>query len=161
LGAHTCADLRTWPRQDLEHHFGSFGARLYQLCRGIDTRAVCSEHERKSVSVEETYTPDVPDLPACLGLLPELFDSLLARIKRAAAEQQVQKLYVKLRFADFSQTTVECVASAPQLALFAKLLDTGFRRGHQPVRLLGCGVRLGAVANALQLSLFEQEVAAA
>ena len=160
LGFHTCADLRNWPRQDLEHHFGSFGARLYQLCRGIDTRAVCSLHERKSVSVEETFTPDVPDLPACLGLLPGLFDSLLARIRRAAAEQHVQKLYVKLRFADFSQTTVECGASAPQLALFAKLLDTGFRRGHQPVRLLGCGVRLGAVANALQLSLFEQEVTA-
>jgi DNA polymerase IV len=159
LGAQTCGDLRTWPRQDLEHHFGQFGARLYQLCRGVDTRAVCSEHERKSVSVEETYTPDVPDLAACLELLPGLFDSLQARIARAGAAQQVQKLYVKLRFADFRVTTVECVASAPQPALFAKLLETGFARGGRPVRLLGCGVRLGAPANALQLSLFGQETA--
>ena len=159
LGAQTCGDLRSWSEYDLEHHFGRFGVRLYQLCRGIDTRAVCSSHERKSVSVEETYTPDVPDLAACLGLLPELFASLQARIQRAGAAQQVQKLFVKIRFADFQQTTVECVASSPQLAQFEKLLETGFLRGGQPVRLLGCGVRLGAAANVVQLSLFDNEMA--
>lgn len=154
LGAQTCGDLRSWPAQQLEHHFGRFGARLYQLCRGIDTRPVCSSQERKSVSVEETYTPDVPDLGACLALLPGLFDSLLARIRRAGAESHVHKLYVKLRFADFQQTTVECVGSTPRLAQFEKLLDTGYQRGRQPVRLLGCGVRLGAADGARQLSLF-------
>ena len=157
LGAQTCGDLRAWPLQVLEHHFGRFGARLHQLCRGIDTRAVSSSSVRKSVSVEETYTPDVPDLAACLGLLPELLDNLLARIKRAGAGPHVQKLYVKIRFADFHQTTVESVASAPQLALIEKLLETGFQRGHQPVRLLGVGVRLGDVGNAGQLSLFAAE----
>lgn len=157
MGAQTCGDLRGFGQQDLEHHFGRFGARLYQLCRGIDTRAVCSEQERKSVSVEETYTPDVPDLAACLERLPALFDSLLARIARAEAQRHVQKLYVKIRFADFHQTTVECVASAPQRAQFEKLLETGFQRGRQPVRLLGCGVRLGDAANVAQLSLFDRE----
>lgn len=157
LGARTCADLRAWPLPELERHFGRFGARLHQLCRGIDTRAVCSEHERKSVSVEESYTPDLPDLAACLRLLPELFDKLQARVKRAGAAPQVHKLYVKLRFDDFRQTTVECAAPAPRLALFAGLLETGFGRGARPVRLLGCGVRLGAAAQAAQLSLFGDE----
>ena len=157
LGADTCGDLRSWTQIDLEHHFGRFGTRLHQLCRGIDTRAVCSEQERKSVSVEESYTPDVPDLAACLALLPELFDSLLARIRRAGAEPQVHKLYVKIRFADFHVTTVECVASKPQLAAFEKLLETGFQRGLQAVRLLGVGVRLGQPGNAGQLSLFAAE----
>jgi DNA polymerase-4 len=69
----------------------------------------------------------------------------------------VQKLYVKIRFADFQQTTVECVGTTPLLAQFEKLLDTGFQRGRQPVRLLGCGVRLGAAANVTQLSLFGNE----
>ena len=86
LGAETCGDLRSWTLQELEHHFGSFGARLHDLCRGIDTRAVSTSRERKSVSVEETYTPDVPDLAACLALLPELFERLQARIKRSGAE---------------------------------------------------------------------------
>ena len=40
LGVQTCADLRGWTMQELQHHFGSFGARLHDLCRGIDNRAV-------------------------------------------------------------------------------------------------------------------------
>ncbi len=157
LGAKTCGDLRSWAQPELEHHFGRFGSRLYQLCRGVDTRVVCSTQERKSVSVEETYTPDVPDLAACLELLPDLFDQLLARIKRAGAGPHVHKLYVKVRFANFHQTTVESTAAQPQLALFEKLLDTGFQRGRQPVRLLGVGVRLGEVRNEGQLRLFADE----
>jgi DNA polymerase-4 len=71
LGAETCADLRGWSMQELQQHFGSFGARLYDLCRGIDNRRdVNPVRERKSISTEETYTPDVPDLDACLALLP-------------------------------------------------------------------------------------------
>jgi DNA polymerase-4 len=154
LGADTCADLRGWTLQQLQHHFGQFGSRLHALCRGIDERPVCNWHERKSVSVEETYTPDVPDLPACLALLPTLFDDLNARIKRAGAEKQVHKLFVKLRFANFQQTTVECVGGTPQMAHFEKLMETGFLRGKQAVRLLGLGVRLGQSEQREQLSLF-------
>lgn len=153
LGADTCADLRGWTLHDLQHHFGRFGARLHELCRGIDERVVSNEHERKSVSVEETYTPDVPDLAACLALLPTLFDQLLLRVARAEAAAHVHKLFVKLRFADFSQTTVECVGAAPLLAQFAKLMETGYLR-RQAVRLLGVGVRLGEPVQPGQLSLF-------
>jgi DNA polymerase-4 len=156
LGADTCADLRSWPMQELQHHFGSFGTRLYDLCRGIDTRDVSTSRERKSVSVEETYTPDVPDLAACLALLPELYDSLLARIKRAGAEKQVNKLFVKIKFADFHQTTVECVGYAPQIPQYMRLMEAGWLRGSQPVRLLGLGVRLGETENVEQLSLFDE-----
>ena len=154
LGAQTCADLRAWSLIGLQHHFGSFGARLHDLCRGIDERPVCNSRERKSVSVEETYTVDVPDLPSCITLLPELLESLHARIKRAGVEKSVHKLFIKLRFADFSQTTVECVGSAPQLAQYQKLMETGYLRRSKPMRLLGWGVRLGEAENLEQLSLF-------
>ncbi len=154
LGAQTCADLRSWTMLELQHHFGSFGARLYELCRGIDNRPVCNSYERKSVSVEETYTPDVPNLPACIALLPELFDNLNARIKRCGAEKSVHKLFVKLKFSNFTQTTVECVGGAPHMAQFEKLMETGYQRGNLPVRLLGVGVRLGEAESLDQLSLF-------
>ncbi len=124
------------------------------MCRGIDHREVSPEQERKSVSVEETYTPDVPDLAACLALLPELFASLQARVKRCGAEEHVQKLYVKIRFADFHHTTAECVGSKIAFEQLAKLMDTAFQRGQQPVRLLGVGVRLGENLHLDQLSLF-------
>jgi DNA polymerase-4 len=154
LGAQTCADLRSWTLQELQHHFGTFGARLHDLCRGIDNREVSNSRERKSVSTEETYTPDVPDLPACLALLPELYEQLLGRIKRAGAEKLVNKLFVKIKFADFQQTTVECVGHAPNMGTFARLMETGWLRASRPVRLLGVGVRLGDSENVEQLSLF-------
>ncbi len=155
MGVDTCADLRTWALADLEHHFGRFGARLHDLCRGIDNRVVSNTHERKSVSVEATYNTDMPDLASCLAQIPELFDSLNGRIARADAAKLINKLSVKIKFADFTQTTVECVGSAPRMALYEKLMETGFARRNLPVRLLGLGVRLGEADNLEQLSLFE------
>jgi DNA polymerase-4 len=156
LGAQTCADLRGWSMQELQRHFGSFGARLYDLCRGIDERDVSPVRERKSVSTEETYTPDVPDLPGCLALLPGLMEHLQGRIKRAKCERLINKLFVKLKFNDFQQTTVECVAYAPNLAIYTHLMETGWQRASRPVRLLGVGVRLSDTEQVEQLSLFDE-----
>ncbi|MGB6056144.1 MAG: DNA polymerase IV, partial [Burkholderiaceae bacterium] len=157
LGADTCGDLRAWPQAELQRHFGKFGDRLFELCRGIDHRAVCPDRIRKSVSVEETYAADLPDLEACLGQLPALTEQLQARITRVGAAPFVHKLFVKIRFADFRKTSVECVAGADgmQPARFRELLATGFARGQQPVRLLGLGVRLEEGEQApSQLGLF-------
>lgn len=156
LGADTCGDLRSWTMPELERHFGSFGARLHDLCRGIDNRAVSNVRERKSVSVEETYTPDVPDLAACLALLPELLERLHARIKRSGSESLAQKPFAKIKFSDFRQTTVESAASAPTLGSFENLVETAWQRGRRPVRLLGLGVRLGEADGVDQLSLFDE-----
>jgi DNA polymerase-4 len=156
LGAETCADLRSWSMAELQRHFGSFGARLYDLCRGIDERDVNPVRERKSISTEETYTPDIPDLPACVALLPELMTHLQGRIERNKAGKFINKLFVKIKFADFQQTTVECVGYAPNLDTFARLLETGWLRASRPVRLLGVGVRLSDTEIVEQLRLFDE-----
>lgn len=163
LGANTCQDLRAWSMPQLLQHFGKFGHNLYNLCRGIDRRSVEPDQERKSVSVEETYTPDLPNLAACAQQMPILLTSLQARIERCQAQKNIQKVYVKLRFADFRRTTVECVAHAVDLHEVQQLLATGFQRGHAHssrqlgVRLLGIGVRLAETENAAQLPLFDTE----
>ena len=156
LGVETCNDLRIWPRADLLHHFGKFGERLYRLCRGIDERPVDPNSARKSVSVEETYVTDLPDLAACTHELDLLIASLAARVERVGAAAQIHKLFIKIRFADFRQTTVECVAGTIDAAQLQRLLQTGFARHQRPVRLLGAGVRLveEGADSALQLGLF-------
>jgi DNA polymerase-4 len=156
LGVQTCADLRSWSMAKLQENFGSFGARLHDLCRGIDYRDVNPVRERKSISTEETYTPDVPDLPGCLALLPELMEHLQGRIKRNNAEKFINKLFVKLKFNDFQQTTVECVGYAPNLAIYSHLMETGWLRAGRPVRLLGVGVRLSDTEQVEQLGLFDE-----
>jgi DNA polymerase-4 len=156
LGLETCADLRGWSLARLQEHFGSFGARLHDLSRGIDDREVNPVRERKSISTEETYTPDVPDLAACIALLPELLEHLLGRIKRNGAEKFINKLFVKIKFSDFQQTTVECVGYAPNLDTYARLMETGWQRASRPVRLLGVGVRLSDTEIVEQLNLFDE-----
>lgn len=159
LGAFTCADLRRWSIPELQHHFGKFGGSLYGLCRGIDRRQVSPSHERKSVSVEETYVTDLPDLAACQRELPPLIDLLRQRIKRAQAERHIHKLFVKIRFDDFRRTTAECVSAGLDPELCRKLLDTAHQRGRRPVRLLGVGVRLEGEDGLQQLGLFGDETA--
>jgi DNA polymerase IV len=141
LGVRTCADLRAWSLVDLHRQFGSFGPRLYELCRGIDRREVVPDRERKSVSVETTYVTDLPSLDACMAELPGLLEQLERRIVRAQAGKTIRKLFVKIRFADFKQTTVECVGLETQAAAYRSLLEKGFARRNKPVRLLGVGVR--------------------
>lgn len=158
LGAFTCADLRAWTIPELQRHFGKFGASLYALSRGIDHRPVSPSRERKSVSVEETYATDLPDLAACQRELPPLIDLLHQRIKRAKAERVIRKLFVKIRFSNFQRTTAECVSTSLDAAQCGKLLETAWRRGMRPVRLLGVGVRLDEEDS--QLGLFVGETGA-
>ena len=159
LGAFTCADLRTWSIPELQHHFGKFGGSLYGLCRGIDRRQVSASRERKSVSVEETYVTDLPDLDACLRELPPLIELLKQRIQRAQAERHIHKLFIKIRFADFRRTTAECVSAVLDEDQCVKLLETAHRRGARPVRLLGVGVRLEEEEDFNQLGLFGEDEA--
>jgi DNA polymerase-4 len=142
---------------ELQHHLGKFGTKLYNLCRGIDQRQVNNSSERKSVSVEETYATDLPDLQACLRELMPLIDLLQKRIRRANAEHCMHKLFVKIRFADFRRTTAECVGSTLDVARCRQLLENAWLRGRRPVRLLGVGVRLNDDTDNAQLGLFGQE----
>lgn len=155
LGAETCADLRACSLLKLQHHFGVFGNRLHDLCRGLDPREVRSDRERKSVSVEETYVTDLPDRDACRAELPALLDRLAQRIARAGAARQIDKLFVKLRFNDFRRTTAECVANAVDASAIERLLDIAYARGARPVRLLGVGVRVSQNDLVAQAHLFE------
>ena len=155
LGVQTCSDLLAWSIPELNHHFGKMGSSLYLLCRGIDQRQVHPSSERKSLSVEETYVKDLPNLEACLRELPLLFASLEKQTTRTNAHALIQKLNIKIRFNDFKQTTVECRASALDQHQFADLLSTGYMRRQLPVRLLGLGIGLGEKHQTHQLSLFE------
>lgn len=60
LGIRTAGDLRSWELPTLQGHFGRFGARLYELARGMDNHAVVPNRPRKSLSAEDTFEADVP-----------------------------------------------------------------------------------------------------
>lgn len=142
LGIQTCADLAKLDSDSLEKYFGSFGKRLQQLSQGIDERPVQTERIRKSVSVENTYPEDLQTLDQCLGELPRLVTQLHTRLERLDNDYIIQKQFVKVKFQDFMQTTVEMIAGSTDLENYQSLCSQGFSRGDKPVRLLGVGVRV-------------------
>jgi DNA polymerase-4 len=159
MGVESCAELRAFTVFELTERFGRFGQRLHELCRGIDLREVESSQRRKSLSVERTYAEDLRGLEACRRQLPELVFSLRSRLRRVDADYLVTKLHLKLKFADFQSTSVECSGRLPEEVRFEQLLEQALERSPLPVRLLGVGVRfvdLRELRNPAQLELFER-----
>lgn len=155
MGITTCTDLRDWNKLALVREFGAFGERLWSLARGIDDRPVQNDSRRQSVSVENTYDTDLPDLASCLEKLPELLATLAGRMARVDDSYRAGKPFVKVKFHDFTQTTLEQSGAGRDLGGFEQLLTQAFARGDKPVRLLGIGVRLQDLRGAHeQLELF-------
>lgn len=154
LGLHTCEDLQALNRAQLHAHFGNFGERLYQQCRGQDERRVNNDSLSKSLSIEDTYAVDLPDLAACQDALEALFDGLLTRharayeksrnkarrLGRAPQSLQPKTLVLKMRFRDFVTTTAQQARREPDLAVYRQLCERAYARGQRPVRLLGLGM---------------------
>lgn len=158
LNVKTCADLRHFSIFELKQRFGQLGMRLYELCRGIDEREVTASRRRKSLSVENTFPQDLPNLTSCLNRLPELLQQLASRLRRLDDDYLVVKIFVKIKFADFSQTTIERSGSHLTSSEFRQLCCDAYARKKMPVRLLGVGVRFVDLREDqpfYQLDLFE------
>ena len=137
----TCADLRRFSVFELKQRFGQLGIRLFELCRGIDDREVVASRRRKSLSVENTYPQDLPNLASCLNRLPELQQQLASRLRRLDEDYLVVKVFVKIKFADFTSTTIERSGAELRASVFQHLCTEAYARKESPVRLLGVGVR--------------------
>jgi DNA polymerase-4 len=141
LGVKTCGELQRFSRPELVNLFGKFGLELYDLSRGIDDRPVEPDRPRKSLSTEETFAADLTSLEQCEEKLEELFQDLMADLAQKESTREITKIFVKLKFNDFTRTTAERVGLAPTLQGFRSLLEEAFGRTGKPVRLIGVGVR--------------------
>lgn len=137
----SCGDLQGFTIFELKQRFGQLGVRLYELSRGIDAREVSAARRRKSLSVEHTFAKDLPQLTHCLNHLPELLQELTTRLRRLENDYLVVKIFVKMKFSDFTSTTAECSGNKLLSTEFQKLFREAYLRKEAPVRLLGVGVR--------------------
>jgi len=155
-GIKTCGDVRRYDIYRFVQQFGQFGEHIHQLAHGIDDRPVVSEWRRKSVSVEHTFEEDLPDLESCQQKLPALLESLQKRLQRLDDDYRIQNCFLKMKFFDFNQTTIERQQTEPSYADYAMLCEEAWQRGQVPVRLLGIGARLIDLTDSSgQMDLFE------
>ncbi len=153
MGVTTCGDLQRYEASELFRLFGKFGGELYELCRGIDRRSVEPDRPRKSLSTEETFNSDIEDLAECLEKIDTLVDELHGDLLEKERNRAIRSLFAKIKFSDFTKTTVERTGGTPDTAIFRDLATEGFRRRELPVRLLGVGVRFAGEKDPRQAEL--------
>ena len=115
LGIATCADLRGYGRDALEHRFGRWGVRLHELARGIDERAVQPARPTLQVSAEDTFERDL-----LLGELEPHIRRLAAkawagylRERQQHPERIARTVVLKLKTSDFRTLTRSLTGPEP------------------------------------------------
>ena len=155
-GLYTCSDIKNSDYRNLLLGFGRLGASLWTKSHGIDNRPVIVERERKSVGVESTLTQNIMTFEQCWQVIEsKLFPELEIRLSKVSPEKVILKQGIKLKFADFQQTTIEHLHSQLDLGDFKGLLcDILKRQKGREIRLLGLNVMLKPEEGSQQLSFF-------
>lgn len=159
MGIWRAGQLAAYPTQLIEAKLGKWGLDLAALARGEDDRPVISESEAKSISQEETFTPD-------LGEMATMKKTLLDQAERVGWALRRQKLkgytvQLKVRYPDFSLITRSATLHLPTdqgieiYETVARLLEKT-EALPKKARLLGVGVsNLRHRDNPEQLPLFD------
>ncbi|CAK2566698.1 DNA polymerase IV [Vibrio crassostreae] len=155
-GFFTCKDIKESDYRDLLLKFGRQGASLWKRSHGIDDREVIIERERKSVGVERTFTQNISTYAECWQVIEDkLFPELETRLEKASPTKAIIKQGIKLKFADFQQTTIEHIHASLDREHFKELLSEILKRQQgREIRLLGLSVMLQPKDQMRQLSFF-------
>jgi DNA polymerase-4 len=99
VGIETVGDLRAFELGTLEAQFGRYGARLYELARGIDHDPVTPDRPTKSISAEDTFEQDVP-----LSETEDLIRRLAERVWSASRRESriARTVVLKLKTREFN-----------------------------------------------------------
>ena len=161
-GIYTCGDVQKWTKFDLENQFGKMGRSLHGYARGVDNSIVTPHRERKSISVERTFEVDVARNQIKKKLLLDLYGALLVRLAKFHQKEKLKgnkkpligSLVVKVKFANFEQTTREQKWHEVDSQIFINLMSEALTRKEEGVRLLGLGIKFQSDEK-VQLDLFQ------
>ncbi len=141
LGIRKGADLKRFSEIDLAHHFGKVGSVYYHFVRGVDDREVESEHVRKSLGAEETFSEDLYEMVDLLAALDEIAKEVNRRSEKR--KFYAKTLTLKVKYGDFEIITRSKTVSH-YLRTYDHLFDLGKELllqvddiDNRKVRLLG------------------------
>jgi len=143
LGVQTVADVRRMDLPALEGRFGRYGARLYELARGIDASEVVPDRPTQSISAEDTFEHDVrlADTEPMIRRLAELTWAASRKESRIA-----RTVVLKLKTSEFKILTRSHTPGSPPSSceeLTSIALSLRERVGldsEQRFRLVGVGL---------------------
>jgi DNA polymerase-4 len=143
LRIETVGELRGLERSQLEHEFGRYGVRLYELARGIDENEVRPDRPTQSMSVEDTFQEDVL-LAETEPMIRRLAEKLWAASRKES--RMARTVVLKLKTSEFKiltrrHTPEVSPCSCEELTDIAlKLRERVGFSPHQRYRLVGVGL---------------------
>ena len=136
-GYETCQDIRASNVAKLKLIVGKFATALYQRSFGEDNRALEVSRQRKSLAIETTLAEDLISEKECLAVVNQLFPELEQRLTKHK-NRKIVRQGIKLKFADFNQTTVEQQSLGCDKKTFTDLLSKAILRSeNRNIRLVG------------------------
>jgi DNA polymerase IV len=158
IGVHTVRELEAVGADELVRVLGkAHGANLFELSKARDDRAVVSDRETKSISVEDTFETDLADPVLLAAIVDRHARGVCERLRKARLSGRTVTL--KVRMHDFATLTRSATLAGPTdrpvsvsrtaRALLAELDTTA------GVRLLGVGV--SGLADWIQDDLFAED----
>ncbi len=160
IGVNTVEALEQLSREELVRVLGrAHGNSLYALARADDDRAVISDRETKSISVEDTFESDLVEPALLAAIVHNHANNVCARLAKARLSGRT--VTVKIKMHDFTTHTHSATLAGPtdRAAVVSKLarrllaeVDTS-----SGVRLLGVGV--SGLADWIQDDLFTDDEA--
>ncbi len=143
FGITRVGQLAVYPPGVIEKKLGKFGLELMLLAKGEDNRPVIPESEPRSISHEETFTPDLHDPE-------EMKKVLLGQSEKVGWELRRRRLkgytvQLKVRYPDFSLVTRSTTLPDPtnqgrEIYFIALNLLAKTEVAKKKARLLGVGI---------------------
>jgi DNA polymerase IV len=156
LGIVTIEQIAKTPPEQLEHHFGKWGRKLWEKAHGLSDSPVEHYSEQKSISHENTFDADFADIDFLHTELVRLTEKTAYNLRED--RKLTGCVTLKLRYADFTTVSKQEVVDYTALdhILISKIKDLFnrlYKKGEK-VRLLG--VRFShLVPMTVQMNLFD------
>lgn len=160
-GIRTIAQLRAWPREELERSFGQAGEHYWRLAHGIDDRAVIPDRQAKSISNETTFAADIREPETLRAWALDLAEQVARRLRQSELKGRTVEL--KVRFHDFrtiarSKTLPAATDTTQEIHDAVRELLARLPEPLPPVRLIGVGVTgIAGQATSQRMLPFEDE----
>ncbi len=158
-GIRLVSDVLAKSEDELRGIFGEGWREMVATARGVDDRAVETEHEdAKSYSQQETFGENIAEFAEIERVVKRMIDELLPKIREDG--KRVKTMTVKVRYPDFTQEShgrslaTAADIEAPFYPLVTPLLRAAWKK-KRPLRLVS--VRFSGVEDGpAQLEMFAE-----
>jgi DNA polymerase IV len=158
-GFHLIADLQKTSREKIERILGKHGIWIHEVAMGFGPDELSTEHERKSIGNEETFSKDISDKNELQRIILSLTEEVCSSLRFRHLKGRTFTL--KLRYSDF-QTITRATTIEPTdddgivFKTMKELLEDSYTR-RLPLRLLGVRASHLVDVEQIELQLFPED----